>query len=185
MLISSAIHAQGGPLSGGTGLVITASPGTVMRTQYAGTSSAIFTVSNRGSSTVTGLTMSCAGGGSVTCVSVSPRLRGSLVAGDSFEDTVRYDVGAAGLASVKLIVTLDLGGSANGVQIVQVAGAPTITIIAPVLTSGSRALVRTRQPIIRATFLPNFSAVDTTGTVLVWRAETVTQLDRAHRGLVG
>src|SRR6266513_42641 len=172
------------PLTGGTGLVITANPGTVLRTQYAGTSSAIFTVSNRGSSTVTGLTMSCAGGGSVTCVSVSPLSRGSLAAGDAFEDTVRYDVGAAGLASVKLIVTLDLGGSANGVQIVQVAGAPTITIIAPVLTSGSRALVRTRQPIIRATFLPNYSAVDTTGTVLVWRAETVTQLARANRGLI-
>ena len=33
--------------------------------------------------------------------------------------------------------------------------APTVTLVVPVLTSGSRAVVRTRQPLIRATFLPS------------------------------
>jgi hypothetical protein len=41
-----------------------------------------------------------------------------------------------------------------------------VTLVAPVLTSGSRAVVRTRQPIIRATFLPSGTAIDTAATVL-------------------
>jgi hypothetical protein len=47
--------------------------------------------------------------------------------------------------------------------------APTISLVAPVLTSGSRSVVRSRQPIIRATLLPSGTAIDTTKTILSWR----------------
>jgi RHS repeat-associated protein len=62
--------------------------------------------------------------------------------------------------------------------------APSVSLIVPTLTSGSRAVVRTRQPVIRATFLPNATAIDTTKTVLSWRGETVTGLARHNRGLI-
>jgi len=183
MLIPPLLDAQGGPLSGST-LVITISPSSVTQNAFTGPYTAVFTVKNQGTTTVSGIGLSCSSGGSVTCAAVSPATYPALEPGASFPDTVTYNVGDAGAASVTLNAVADVGGSAHGTQAVGVAGAPTITIVAPVLTSGSRALVRTRQPIIRATFLPNYSPVDTTGTVVVWRSETVTQFARVNRGLI-
>ena len=62
--------------------------------------------------------------------------------------------------------------------------APSVTLVAPVLTAGSRSVVRTRQPLIRALFLPTGTAIDTTATILSWRGEVVTSLARHNRGLI-
>ncbi len=53
---------------------------------------------------------------------------------------------------------------ASGDLTVQVVGAPVLTLVVPVLTSGSRAVVSNRQPTIRALFTPNGSPIDTAQT---------------------
>jgi RHS repeat-associated protein len=93
--------------------------------------------------------------------------------------TVTYSVGASN-GQVRLTATGE--ASQDGWYTVSVD--PAVTLVLPVLTSGSRALVRSRQPIIRATYLPLGSPIDTTQTLLKWRGETVTTLARHNRGVL-
>ena len=75
-------------------------------------------------------------------------------------------------------VATEIGPEAHSVA------APAVTLVAPVLTGGARSVVRTRQPLIRAMFLPSASAIDTAATVLRWRGEVITNLARHNRGLL-
>ena len=60
---------------------------------------------------------------------------------------------------------------------------PLITLVVPRAQSGSRALVATRTPIVRALLMPNGSPVDTTRTTLRWRGTQVKNA-RHNRGLL-
>ncbi len=136
-----------------------------------------FTVLNDGSID-DDYTLTCSSTGGITCVSVSPAIA-SLNPGQSTAATVVYNVGSS-VGTVKLTAAGQARATASSV----VTANPTITIVAPVLTSGSRAVVRNRQPLVRATFATNGSPLDTTKTVLKWRTDTVTTLARANRGLI-
>ena len=182
----SALHAQSGPLAPGVTLTVTPSPSGVTRLQYAGTFWAVFTVKNTGTTTASGIVLDCSTAGSATCINAVPDYWASLAAGASFKDSVSYTTGAAGSASVTLVATPSGERTFSGTQNVTVVGPPSISLVVPVLTSGTRAVVRNREPLILATVVPAHanSPVDTTKTVLLWRSDTVTALARANRGLV-
>ncbi len=123
-------------------------------------------------------TLTCSKTGGITCGTVTPS---SVHLGptEHANITVNYSVG-----STSGEVRLKAAGVATDSGSFVVTNNPTITIITPVLTSGNRAVVRNRQPIIRALFTTNGSPVDTTKTVLLFRVDTVTTLARANRGLI-
>lgn len=145
---------------------------------------ATFTVSNTGSTTITGITLACSRTGPVTCGTVNPTLRGSLAGGASFDVSVGYSVGSPGTGTLRLTATDDFGTSAWGERNITVATPPSVTIVAPVITTGNRAVVRSRQPLIRALFLPGTAPFDTTKTQLLWRGVNITGLARHNRGLL-
>lgn len=123
-------------------------------------------------------TMTCSKTGGITCGTVTPSSV-SLASHDTAHVTVNYSIGAS-VGQVRLTAT----GQAANTGFYDITANPTITIVVPILTSGSRAVVRNRQPIVRALFTTNGSPVDTTQTVLKWRSETVTTLARLNRGLI-
>jgi hypothetical protein len=84
---------------------------------------------------------------------------------------------------------LKLSASGSGTDqgtynVTALAGPPVVTLVVPTVTSGFRALVRTRQPVIRAAFATNGASIDTAATVLRWRGEVVTNLSRHNRALL-
>ncbi len=120
----------------------------------------------------------CSSTGGISCGTVTPT-NAWLASGDSIQVSVTYSVGTS-VGEVRLTAT----GEASATGWYVVSANPTITIVAPVLTSGSRAVVRGRQPVVRALFTANGSSLDTTKTILKWRTDTVTTLARANRGLI-
>ncbi len=139
-----------------------------------------FTVYDDGNTDET-FDFTCSSTGGIGCLATSPTSRG-IAAGDSTTVQVSYSVGA-NVGTVKLTATGRSSGAFNTGWYTITAN-PTVTLVAPVLTSGSRAVVRTRQPLARALFATNGSPMDTTRTVLKWRSDTVTTLARANRGLL-
>ena len=98
------------------------------------------------------------------------------------EISVGYNVGGT---SGVLKLSASGGGTDNGTyNITALAGPPFVTLVVPTLTAGARALVRTRQPVLRATFATNGASIDTLATVLRWRGEVVTNLARHNKGLL-
>ena len=137
-----------------------------------------FKVENTGNMEAETYTLTCSSTGGITCGTVEPNSV-FLDMGDTASITVTYTIGST-IGEVRLRATdvsTDIGSFL-------VSSSPTISIAAPVLTSGSRAVVRNRQPIIRALFTTNGSPVDSTKTVLLFRSDTVTTLGRANRGLI-
>lgn len=123
-------------------------------------------------------TLTCRGTGGITCGTVTPSTV-HLAPSDTAHVTVQYSVGST---------VGNLWFKAAGVAVdsgdITITANPSITLVVPVLTSGSRAVVHNRQPLIRALFTTNGSPVDTTKTKLVFRSDTVTTLARANRGLI-
>ena len=142
-----------------------------------------FTVQNTGSVTDT-WTLGCSGGSGVSCYNVSPASV-TLDPSETASASLRYDVGSSpGVTSVSLIAASDLHDLSNdtGTFSVSVVDPPTVTLVVP--GSGARTVVHNRQPVIRATFLPTLTAVDTTRTVLTFRGDTVSVLARHNRDLI-
>jgi hypothetical protein len=156
-----------------------------LRLANSGPFAVTFTIRNAGDSTDT-YDLSCSATGPVTCGSLSQ----SFVHLSPFTETpitVHYTTGAPGSGSLTLHATgrhQPEPVSDQGNFLVTSVGAPAVSLVSPVLTSGNRAVVRTRQPLIRALFTPNGSPVDSTATVVQWRGATITGLARANRGLV-
>ncbi len=131
---------------------------------------AVFQASNQQSSP-NNVTFSCIATGWVTCTGIDV----PSYSFDGFEEitvTVTYSTGASGGG------TLTLSGSGStwsDVGSYTVNGPPTVSLQVPVLTSGSRAVVRTRTPIIRALIGAAGSAVDSSTMVLQWGNDTVTK----------
>ncbi len=178
------LHAQGPPppcQTGCPGYGVTVGPhGGHEATPLNATDTVTFQVVNEGTSSDT-YQFACWETGGVGCVSVTPS--GATVAVNGWiEVQVVYTVGAT-TGEVHLTAT----GHAmdEGWFVVDTAPPPTITLVVPTLTSGSRAVVRNRQPMIRALFAVAGGHLDTTRTQLKWRGDsTVTTLARANRGLL-
>jgi len=146
-----------------------------------------FTVSNDGTNSDT-YTFTCQQTGGISCISVSPS--SATIQADGFKNVkVVYGVG-----STVGNVQLKASGHATDTGWYAVNANPTVTLVAPLRTSG-RAIVATRQPLIRALFLPNGSSLDTTQTLLTWKhgstMDTVTtfhadslSVPRQNRGLL-
>src|SRR6266540_3521011 len=166
-----------------TGSVAVTPDGATTATRGANTGgySEAFTVKNTGSAADT-FFITCQGFTNVTCsgVSASPVI---LAPAAEVQVTASYAVGSVGTGRLRLRAFSD-ASAAIDTGWYNVPVGPTVTLVAPVLTSGARALVRTRQPLVRATFLPGGSPIDSTLTTLLWRGENVTTLARANRGLV-
>ena len=144
-----------------------------------GPHSVVFVVENTGTM-VEGetYTLTCSSTGGITCGTVTPSSV-YLQPDETAEVTVTFSIGSTA-GDVRLTATdmsTDLGWYT-------VSSSPAITIAAPILTSGSRAVVRNRQPVIRALFTTNGSPIDSTKTVLLFRSDTVSTLARANRGLI-
>jgi RHS repeat-associated protein len=124
-------------------------------------------------------------GGTISCVSVNPS-DVLLSAGQSVKVAVTYNVGPAGGG-----LRLTVNGESNTASATYTVNAtppppspPSVTIVAPVLTSGARAVLRNRQPVVRVMIMPIGSAIDTTHTEFKWRGENVLGLARANHGLI-
>ncbi len=144
--------------------------------------SADFTVTNTGSA-ADNYNISCFGTTNVTCTGTTAG-QISLNAGASTLVTAYYSVGDPGAGTISLTASsLSQDASDVGTYTFTVTG-PKITIVAPV-TSGNRAVVSNRQPLVRALFQPTGGlTLDTTGTVLKWRGGVVTSFARTNRGLL-
>lgn len=145
--------------------------------------SVTFTVRNVGDNTDTYF-FDCFATGPLTCGTVTP---GSVTLGTFTQTTVtvNYTTGATAGAA---ILQLEAAGQSNdvGSRNITVVAPPLIALVAPVLSTGSRAVVRTRQPVVRALFTTGGSGVDSTPT-LVWDGQTVTSMTnqvRRSRGLL-
>jgi RHS repeat-associated protein len=142
-----------------------------------------FTVTNTGTSSDE-FDLACGHSGTVTSCSAASVV--VLASGKGTKVNVTYAVGAAGWGSVTLMATSATHGNDDaGTWIVPAAGPPTVTLAAP--GSGSAVTVHTRQPVIRAYFMPSTGdALDTALTVLTWRGDTITSLEglRHNRGVL-
>jgi len=122
----------------------------------------------------------CTTTGGVTCGVVSPTTA-PLDPDGSVVVEVTFSTGST-VGILRLNAT-GREGNASATTWYFVSYAPALTLVVPTATGG-RAIVRNRQPVVRATYLPDGSPVDTTQTALRWRGETVTSLARANRGLM-
>lgn len=137
-----------------------------------------FTVKNTGGSPDS-YTMGCNPTGGASCVSTIPS-SAVLDIGDSSIVTVTYSVGATS-GTIALCAASTHVMACGTLHVIVL---PTVTLVAPVLTFGSRAVVHNRQPIIRALLTPNGTPIDTTRTTFTWRGTSVMTMARANRGLV-
>lgn len=108
-----------------------------------------FTVKNVGLYSDT-YTLTCSTTGKVTCTNVSP---GSVALGSNATQlvTVTYNTSTAGSG----VLTLRAQGASDfwdtgsyNVTVTSAPPPPTVTLVLPTLTSGSRAVVARRQPVI-------------------------------------
>ncbi len=179
------------PMSACGGLDITTTPAGVTKVQNSGPYNQSFTVTNCGSTTITGITLACDYLAPVSCGSASPSSRASLAPNASFSVTLSYYVSQPGIGQAYLRATWGDLGSATGTLGVTVYGPPSITLTPNSTGPSSRAVVHNRMPILRALITPQNSAIDSTKTVLTWGNDTVTRwrsdsltVARWNRGVV-
>lgn len=179
------------PLAGCSGLQITTSPSGVVQHLNSGPYSQGFTVYNCGSTTASGISLSCQSTGPVGCVTVNPTFRASLGAGASFSVTLTYNVGSPGIGQAQLWASWGDGFTSFGALGVTIDGPPTITLEPTETGPSTRAVIHNRTPVVRAVINAQFSAVDTTKTLLLWGTDTVTRwradlrtVARWNRGLI-
>jgi RHS repeat-associated protein len=183
LLIAAArAGAQAPPPCTGSCVGVTVDPDgdLISKVRNTGPYTAIFDLTNTGLVSAT-YTLTCSVTGGIGCVSVVPSSK-TLGPDATASITVTYNVGSTG---GQLTLSASGGGTDQGYYtITATAGPPFVTLAAPVLTSGVRALVRTRRPLLRATFATNGASIDTAATVLKWRGQVVTGLARHNRGLL-
>ena len=170
------------------GLSVTAAPKFIDRAEQQAEVVGVFFVKNSGTTTLTSIQLSCSASGVVTCVGITPVSIASLAPGAQMDVDVSYATGSAGSGIITLTATASGGTTGSGPQIATVLAGPTITLEAPILTTGSRAVVHTRQPVVRARYVAAGSqsgaAVDSSTIQLKWRAVDVTSAARVSRGLL-
>lgn len=139
-----------------------------------------FTVTNTSGAPKT-YTLTHSSLGHVTTTGVSPASL-TLAASAAGTATVTYSTGSIGTGTAILTATATGARDQGSADVTIDNSAPTVTLVVP--AGAARAAVRTRQPVLRATFLRGSDPVDTSATVLKWRGETVTALARQSRGLI-
>ena len=173
-------------LSGNYSVLVTPHGGSVNWQQNTSGHTSTFTVHNTSLDCADTYVITYTASGPISGVTLS-RTNFTLLPLDSTNVVATYSVGAlgTGLLTVKATGTnAGSGVSDVGDYTVTASGPPTVNLTLPALTSGSRALVHNRQPLVQATLLTNLSALDTTRTAMTWRGEDVTTLARANRGLL-
>jgi hypothetical protein len=103
-----AAQRPGGPVPNAAGNQLTVTSALYVeptRLPNTGPFSVPFTVKNTGTTNVTDIILTCERGGPVTCGTVTPSSRSSLVGGASFNVTVTYSVGAPGTGFVGMRAT--------------------------------------------------------------------------------
>jgi RHS repeat-associated protein len=142
-----------------------------------------FTVKNMGQN-ADSYYFSCTGDANVTCTTY-PTDTLLLNPDDEASEQIRYSTGSAtGISTLTFrawSVSDDAVTDVGSFQL-DVSDQPAVTLVVP--GAGVRALVHDRQPVIRSTFLPRASAIDTSQTVFTFRGETVSTLARHNRGLL-
>ncbi len=148
-----------------------------------------FTVTNTNTTSIRSGTLSCSATGQVTCTNIDVTSYSLDPNGDFITVQATFSTGTAGAGTL----TLTASGTSGdiGSYSITVVAPPTLTLVVPRLTSGSRAVVNNRTPTLRATILKGSYPIDTTKTALVWRTDTVTKwrgdsltVARGNRGLV-
>lgn len=173
------LRAQG-PLCPGCGYVSVTPDGSYDPNRQTSSSgnTTTFTATNSSGSTITFM-FSCWGTGGVSCTQISPTSK-KLANGASITLNVTYSVGSGGGT-----IRADMEGGSwydDGYRLVTTS--PVVTVVLPQVTTADTALVHTRRPLIRATYVSNDAALDTTTLVVRWGTDTVTALTRRNRGLV-
>src|SRR5262245_34268686 len=142
---------------------------TANRVPYTTGYTEVFTVHNTGENADTYF-ITCQGFTNITCTGVSTS---SLTLDPNEQQTVTatYSTGAAGTGKLRLRAWSDESAALDtGWYNVPVpVQPPAVTLVVPAITSGSRAVVHNRQPLIRALLKPLGSAIDSTQTWLKWR----------------
>lgn len=147
-----------------------------------GTYTAIFTVRNNGDNTNT-YGVECGAIGVLTCGTVSPA---SFTLGTFTQTAVSVTYTTSGTVGTGTLTLEASGIDAHdvGSYTITTVAPPNVALEIPTFTTGNSAVVRTRQPVIRALFTSvQGSGVDSTPT-LSWRGENVTQLARRNKGLI-
>ncbi|HSE28158.1 MAG TPA: RHS repeat-associated core domain-containing protein [Gemmatimonadales bacterium] len=188
--LSTPVLAQGGPPvapmaggGGGGGASSTVTPDGTGLQALPGSSGnvATFFVANTGTSTYT-FSLTCSATGAVTCTNAPASIALDPEETQDIEVTWSYGSGG-GAGTIRLATSHD-----QGYHNVTEYPKPVLTLVVPTETSAGRAVVRNRQPVLRANYRPGGtglpSLVDSTTLVVTWRGETVTTLVRANRGLV-
>ena len=126
----------GGPVPNAAGNQLTVTSAIYVeptRAPNTGPYSVPFTVKNTGTTTLGSIFLTCELGGPVTCGTVTPSFRSSLVGGASFSVTVTYSVGAPGTGFVGMRATY--GGEINPLSsykertvVVGNPGPPSVTL---------------------------------------------------------
>ena len=132
-------------------------------------------------------TLSCLGSENVICDDVEPNSV-SLDPNESTDIAVYYSTGPPGEGTLTARASGPV--SDRGYYDVTVTAPPTVTLIVPRVTSGNRAVVANRTPMVRAMISKGSYSLDTTKTRLIWRGDTVTKwagdsltVARFNRGL--
>jgi RHS repeat-associated protein len=160
---------------------VTPDGGTVTKPTSTAVNSVSFTVRNAGDNPDT-YGFSCFATGPLTCTGTPSPV--TLQPFTQTNVTVQFSTsGTIGSGTLQLEASGGTVANDVGSYTVTTAAAPTVTFVVPTLTSGSRAVVRTRQPIIRALFASGGSGVDSMPT-MTWRGQSVTALVRRSRGLI-
>jgi YD repeat-containing protein len=146
-----------------------------------GTYTASFTVRNNGDLSNT-YGFECSTLGPVTCGVVSPS---SVTLGTFTQATISVTYSTTATVGSGRVTLEASGTSAQdvGYYTVTTVAPPIVTLVVPTINDGTRALVRTRQPLILAVITSGGSPVDSTPT-LSWRGSFVTTDTRRGRGLI-
>jgi hypothetical protein len=173
------------PMAGGgnQAYAVQVSPKKLMESYPDGTNDVVdqFTVKNSGTNAAE-FDISCSHSGRV--LNCSPDVP-SVILDPSESQTVyvTYDVGSAATGILELTAEFVMDNSVDDSGTMEVVAPPSIVLEVPAGTG--RAVVRNRQPVLRALFrADDGTSLDTTATVLTWRGDTVTALARHNRGLL-
>ena len=164
-------------------LTITPDGGSASQPQN-GTYTIKFVAKNTGSATGT-WHFACSATGGASCASddVTPS-SDDFSPGQIDTLTATYTLGVTS-GTVTVTATGSTNGETGSYNVTVIGVPPSISLVVPTLTGGSRALVHNRQPVIRALITPVSGApVDTTTISLAWRNTTPQSTARFSRGVI-
>ncbi|HJS47449.1 MAG TPA: RHS repeat-associated core domain-containing protein [Gemmatimonadales bacterium] len=178
---SPPVAPQAGEGGGGSSSTVVPDGETIYALPGSTGNQAVFTVTNTGASGGS-FALSCSAAGTVTCGSYPASV--TLDPQESAPVVVAFGYGAGGGTGQLTLAT----PHDQGAFTVRAWPLPSVSLVLPAQTTTARAVVRNRQPLIRALLKPGNTAaqaaLDTTTIRLTWRDTVVTALARVSRGLL-